>query len=164
MNILNIKSFLVFSLTGLLPLCGCLETMSYERSILLLPPAMENADSNNPPPEPVDPLDVLAAVEKIAAKAGLKPYTTGDEEASLLDIADSDLSGNANTDTINVTEWKHPDLPVYLTVTRKSDEILILLNHTPDASGKPDPDAVKLYKMIEKQLTVALAELRLPIE
>jgi len=142
-------------------LTGCVESTSYETSVSLLPTVIENTDPNTAPivREPVDPLDVRAAVEKIAGKAGLKPYLTGDEEASLLDIADSDLS-DQTTDTINVIEWKHPDLPVYLTLTRKNEEVLILLHHTPDASGKSNPDAAKLHKSIEKQLVKAVAELR----
>ena len=154
---MNTKLYiLVIIMTGLIFLPGCLESTSYERSVSLLPPMIENADPNIPAPEPIDPLDVLIAAEKIAGKAGLKPYAAGDDEASLLDIADSDLLDDTNGGKINVTEWKHPELPVYLTVTRKSEEVLILLNHTPDATGKPDPAAKKLFEFIQKQLAEKL--------
>ena len=135
---------------------GCQSPTMFETSVSLLPVTIESEDPNTPPVqvEPPDPLAVLIAVEKIAGKAGLKPYTSTYEEVSLLDMADSDdLLDDANRGTINVSEWKHPELPVYLTVTRKDEEILILLNHTPDAAGKPDTDAVKLFKAIGKQLS-----------
>ena len=145
---------LIIIAAGLLLFSGCLESTSYERSVSLLPAVVEGADPNIPAAEPVEPLDVLSAVEKIAGKAGLKPYTSSYEEVSLLDMADTDdLLGDANSDTINVSEWKHPELPVYLTITRKPDEILILLNHTPEAAGKPNSDAVKLFNAIQKQLS-----------
>ncbi|MBL7215206.1 MAG: hypothetical protein ISS71_05965 [Phycisphaerae bacterium] len=150
---MNKKIHILLIIAGvILFLCGCLESTSYERSISLLPPAMENTDPNIPPAEPVDPLDMLAAVEKIAGKAGLKPYTATSDEISLLDIADADLLDDTNSGKMNVTEWKHPELPVYLTVTRKTEEILILLNHTPDATGKPNRPAQKLFEAIQKQL------------
>ena len=134
-------------------LSGCQAPTTFETSISLLPPEVETADPNIPAPEPVDPLDVLIAVEKIASKAGLEPYTAGDDEAFLLDIADTDLLDESGSSSMNVTEWKHPNLPVYLTVTRKNEEILLLLNHTPDETGKPNPDAKKLFEVIQKQLT-----------
>lgn len=137
----------------LLLLPGCQTAATFETSVSLVPEVVENGDPNVPTSEPPDPLDVLIAVEKIAGKAGLKPYSTGQDETSLLDIADSDLMEDSQSDTVNVTEWKHPDLPVYLTVTRKTEEILILLNQAPDASGKLDPDAQKLFDSIRKQLT-----------
>lgn len=137
---------------GILLLSGCQMPTTFETSISLLPSEVETADPNVPIPEPVDPLDVLIAVEKVAGKAGLELYTADDDEMSLLDIADSDLLDNTNHSKMNVTEWKHPGLPVYLTVTRKSEEILILLNHTPDERGKPNPDAQKLFETIQKQL------------
>lgn len=150
---MNTKLYiLAITIATLLFLPGCQAPTTFETSISLLPAEIENADPNIPVPQPPDPLDILIAVEKIAGKAGLQPYTAGDDEASLLDIADSDLADDANNDKMNVTEWKHPDLPVYLTVTRKSDEILILLNHTPDASGKPNPAAQKLFESVQKQL------------
>ena len=140
-------------LAGTAFLCGCQAPTTFETSVSLLPAAVENVDPDAAPGEPVDPLDVLIAVEKIAGKAGLKPYRTAEDEASLLDIADSDLLDDTNSDTINVTEWKHPELGVYLTVTRKPEEILILLNHSPDASGKPNRAAQKLFDSLQKQLT-----------
>ncbi len=147
---MNTKIYLLLIIAGIiLFLSGCLEPTSYERSVSLLPAVIEGVDPNMPEP---DPLDVLAAAEKIAGKAGLKPYTASHEEVSLLDIADSGLLGETHSDEINVTEWKHPDLAVYLTVTRKPEEILILLNHTPDAAGKPNRPAQKLFESIQKQL------------
>ena len=146
---------LLIIMAGVAMFCGCQAPTMFETSVSLLPVTIESEDPNTPPVqvEPPNALDVLIAVEKIAGKAGLKPYTSSYEEVSLLDIADSDdLLDDANSDTINVSEWKHPELPVYLTVTRKDEEILILLNHTPDAAGKPNSDAVKLFKAIGKQL------------
>ena len=157
---MDIKILLLIIVSSFLFLAGCQAPTTFEKSISLLPPEVEIADPNVPAPEPVDPLDVLAAVEKIAGNAGLQPYTTGNDEASLLDIADSELLDDMNGSK-NVTEWKHPNLPVYLTITRKNEEILLLLNHTPDASGKPNSDAVKLYETIEKQLSQYLTDLEM---
>ena len=147
---------LLIIMAGVAMFCGCQAPTMFETSVSLLPVTIESEDPNTPPVqvEPPDALDVLVAVEKIAGKAGLKPYTSSYEEVSLLDMADSDdLLDDANTNTINVSEWKHPELPVYLTVTRKPEEILILLNHTPEAGGKANSDAVKLFKAIGKQLS-----------
>ncbi len=138
-------------------LAGCQTTStSFETSVPLTLAGVEKADPNTPAPDPVDPLDVLIAVEKVASKAKLLPYADEDDAASLLDIADSDLSDDTAAGIINQTEWKHPDLPVYLTVTRKSEEILILLNRIPDPDDKTETQAVKLYRMIEKQLSDSL--------
>ena len=64
---------LILSLS-LLP--GCQPSYSTEMSVALTPPpADEAADPNTPAPQPVDPLDVLATVEKIAGKNGLERYT-----------------------------------------------------------------------------------------
>lgn len=139
-------------MTGVVFLSGCQTPTTYEHAISLQLPPVEAVDPNAPAPKPIDPLDVLAAVETIAGQAGLKPYTAPEDETSLLDIADSDL-GNDTNDRKNVTEWKHPELPVYLTVIRKSDEVLILLNHTPEKTGKSNPAAKKLFDSIQKQLT-----------
>jgi len=137
---------------GLLFLSGCQRPTTFQHAISLhMPPPTEGCDPNMPAPEPIDPLDILSAIEKVAGKSGLKPYTASADEASLLDIADSDLLDDTSTSQ-NTTEWKHPDLAVYLTVIRKPDEILILLNHTPDEIGKTNPDAQKLFAMTEKQL------------
>jgi hypothetical protein len=152
MNGSRIKPVIIFAGAGLLWLWGCQAPRSFETSVSLLPPTMEDAALNTAAPEPTDPLEVPAAVETIAAKAGLKPYTTGEEETTLLDMADADLLGGAATPSLNITEYKHPELPVYLTVTRKPEEILILLNYTPDANGKINPEVEKLFKSIRKQL------------
>ena len=134
---------------------GCNPSYSTERVVSLVP--VENDDPNAIPAEPVDPLDVLIAVEKIAATNGLEMYETDDDEASLLDIADSDdLLDEGTSGTINVTHWRHPDLAVYLTVTRNPDDILLLLSHTPGEDGKPNPAAKKLYKILNKQLSTQL--------
>ena len=154
---MKMKCYMFMGIVGLALFSGCQMPTSYEMSVSLVPTATQ-ADPNAPAAKPVDPLDVLIATEKIAVKAGLKPYSTANDEASLLDIADSDLSDSADADVIKVTEWKHPDLPVYLTVTRKNDEILILLSGTPDASGKMDADTARLYKNIATQLSEKLAD------
>lgn len=139
-------------------LAGCQTTStSFETAVPLTPADLAIADPNTPAPDPVDPLDVLITVEKIAVKAKLLPYADEDDAASLLDIADSDLSGDTAAGIINQTEWKHPDLPIYLTVTRKSGEILILLNRIPDLDGQTETQSVKLYRTIEKQLSDSLA-------
>ncbi len=147
---MNTKNIILLFSTGLLMLSGCQVSTSYETSIPLV---VESTDPNVPP-ERIDPLSVLAAVEKVAAKANMKPYTPSYEEVSLLDMADTDdLLDDVGESAINISEWKRPDLPVYLTVTRNRDEILILLNHTPDEAGKVNPDAQKLFESIQKQLT-----------
>jgi hypothetical protein len=142
---------LAMGLAAICLLSGCQTATSFETSVSLTSPPIEN-DPNVPAPKPVDPLDVLIALEKIAADSGLEPSTAGEDEASLLDIADSDLSENSDPGIIHVTEWKHPELPVYLTVTRKSEEILILLHQTLDADGQTNPDAAKQFIAIQKQL------------
>lgn len=152
MNGSRIKPVIIFAGAGLLWFWGCQSPRSFETSVSLLPPAVEGNETDASLTEPVEPLEMPAIVEKIAANAGLKPYTTGEEETSLLDMADADLLGSAGTSSLNVTEYKHPELTVYLTVTRKPEEVIILLNHTPDASGKINPDAEKLFKSIRKQL------------
>ncbi len=138
---------------------GCNPSYSTERVISLVPAVDETADPNAVAAEPVDPLDVLIVVEKIAAANGLEMYQTADEEASLLDIADSDdLLDADDSGTINVTHWRHPELPVYLTVTRNPDDILLLLNHTPNEAGKPTPEAKKLYETLGEQLNAQLPQ------
>lgn len=148
--------YLLFVLLALcvLSVPGCQPSYSTEMTISLTPPVMdEAADPNTPVPELVDPLDILAEVEKIAAANDLEHYSPDDVETSLLDIADTDdLLADNPTAAANITHWKHTELPVYLTVTRNPEDILLLISHTPDENGKPNPDAKKLYQTLQKQL------------
>ncbi len=149
-------SWLLFVLLVLCVLAtpGCQPSYSTEMNISLTAPEIaESADPDTPAPQPIDPLDVLAAVEKIAGSNGLERYTPDDIETSLLDIADTDnLLDDSPTASANVTYWKHTELPVYLTITRNPEDILLLLSHTPDEKGKPNPEAKKLYQTLQKQL------------
>ena len=149
---------------GLLFLSGCQTPTTFQHVISLHIPPAGYTDPNVPEAKPIDPLDILSAIEKTAGKTGLKPYTTNADEASLLDIADSDLTDDMNNGKMNVTEWKHPELPVYLTITRKAEEILILLNHTSDTAGKPNPAAQKLFESIQKQLKEMIENWKFPTD
>lgn len=131
---------------------GCQPSYSTEMVISLSPKNVD-MEPDAPTAESLDPLDVLVVVEKIAAANSLKIYETDNDEKSLLDIADSDdLMDESSSKTVNITYWQHPNLPVYLTVTRNPNEILLLLNHTPDESGKASPEAKKLYDTLNTEL------------
>ncbi|HOK94771.1 MAG TPA: hypothetical protein PK052_05345 [Anaerohalosphaeraceae bacterium] len=129
-------------------LAGCQPSYSAEMSIPL-----SAADRQT---LPIQPLDVQAAVEKIAAAAGLVPYTARAEEEDLLSIADSEqLNPAAPADSARL--WKHPEQPVFLSLTRHPGEFVVLANYA--RAGKTDPKAVKVYKALEKQLSALPASL-----
>ena len=143
-------SILVCGVLALLALWGCQESYTAEMSIPLA--------AANPQTRPINPLDVQIAVEKIAAGAGLAPYTAQADEEDLMSVADDELLNGASA--ASVRTWKHPRHPVFLSMTRQSGEILLLLNCPQDSN--PDADAVKLYKSLEKQLSVLPAKLITP--
>jgi hypothetical protein len=93
---------------------------------------------------PINPLDVMVAIETVAADNGLKPWVDPLDNDDLLGLADETASNSA------VRTWHHPDYPVYLSATRHKNEILLLLNWPSEAD--PDPKAQKLFSAIRTQL------------
>lgn len=136
------KSLIVLPL--ILILSACQAPM---RSLELSVPLQVSADAQT---KPVNALDVLVAVETIAADNGLKPYTEQSAADDILGMADMDTASNAA-----VQSWRHPDLPVYLTATRHKSEILVLLNVPADAA--PNPAAQKLFSSLKSQLAEKLS-------
>lgn len=141
------SSILVCGVLVLLALAGCQESYNAEMSIPLT--------AANPQARPINPLDVQIAVEKIAGGAGLVPYTAQADEEDLMSVADDELLNGASAASIRT--WKHPQHPVFLSMTRQTGEFILLLN-CPQGSN-PDSDAVKLYKSLENQLSVLPAKL-----
>lgn len=137
---------------ALLLFAGCQPSYSTEMSI-----SLESAVTNETaqtPSESVDPIDILVTIGKIARDNGLQMQTPDTDEASLLDMADTEeLLSNPTTQVDNTTHYQHPDLPVFLTVTRNQTEFLLLIHHAPDENGIPNPDAQKLYNTLQEQLT-----------
>jgi hypothetical protein len=99
---------------------------------------------------PINPLDVLVAVETVAANNGLKPWVDPLDNDDLLGLAD-DAPSNTASQT-----WRHPDHPVYLTATRHKNEILLLLNRPSDAD--PNPKGQKLFTIVRTQLMQAMEQ------
>jgi hypothetical protein len=133
-------------------LTGCQPSYTAEMTIPLI-----QSDAENEKTKSVDVYDVLAEVEKIASRGGLKPYTAPSEEINLLDLADTDnLTDSAVPTNPTLTRtFKHPDCPLYLSFTRQSEEIILVLN-TP--TPKPAKDEANLYNTLHKQLTTELPE------
>ena len=105
---------------GLLLFSGCQPSYSTEMSISLQPAATDKASAEQS--KPVNALDTLVVVEKIVAANNLKRYTPDTTETFLLDLADTDdLMEDGNSTMTNTTHYKHPDLPVYLSVTPKPE-------------------------------------------
>ncbi|MCI0498290.1 MAG: hypothetical protein L0Y36_01225 [Planctomycetales bacterium] len=144
---MNTHSLILVTIAACLFLfSGCQSSYTIETSI---PLAAADAQT-----KPVNPLDAQAAVEKIAAGAGLVPCAADEAEDDLLTLADNELLG-AGPAAASARTWKHPDHPVFLSMTRQSGEILLLLNCAPKAK----PRAVRLYKSLEKQLSALPAAL-----
>jgi hypothetical protein len=149
---MNIRFFILPAIaSAVLFISGCQPSYSAEMSIPL--------GAADPQTRPVNPLDVQAAVEKIAADAGLVPYTAQAAEEDLMSIADDELLNSASAGT-SARTWKHPQHPVFLSMTRQAGEIVLLLNCPPDAN--PLADAIKLYKSLQKQLSALPATLITP--
>lgn len=120
-------------------LCSCQPSVrTLELSVPLQAPADVQAN-------PVSALDVLVAVETVAAHNGLKPYIEQTEDDDILGLADIDEAAGGNIRT-----WRHPDLPIYLTATRHKNEVVLLLNTPADAPK--NPKAQKLFATLKTQL------------
>lgn len=140
-------------MTALLPLllCSCTPPVrTMELSIPLTAPMQPQTEAQSAPTKPVNALDVLVAIETVAADNGLQPYTDASGSEDILGLADID--GDANT---LVRSWRHPDLPVFLTATRQKSEILVLLNYPAEAAD--NPAAQKLFKAVRTELAEKLA-------
>ena len=99
-------------------------------------------------PQPAaDPLDVQIAVEKIVSNAGLKPEAPNAAESDLFSMVDDTIGSPAS----NTRTWKHPEYPLYLSMTPHDGEFVLLLNYA--AEGNADSNAVKVYKYLEEQLS-----------
>lgn len=112
-----------------------------------IPLAGGSAARSSEPKAAADPLDVQAAVEKIAGAAGLKPEAQNTAESDLFSMVDDTI----NTSSANTRTWKHPAYPVFLSMTRHEGEFVLLLNYAPE--GKANSNATKLYKSLEQQLS-----------
>lgn len=152
--------YLLMVLIAVLPLllCSCqVPTRTMELSVPLTAPAPQDSQSIEIQTKPVNALDVLVAVETVAADNGLKPYTEQTADDDILGLADIDDSSNSA-----VQSWRHPELPVYLTATRHKTEILILLNSPADAPHNPRTQ--KLFSTIKSQLTENLSPFLTPAD
>lgn len=103
----------------------------------------------------INPLDVLVAVETVAADNGLKPWVDPLDNDDLLGLADDAAYDSA------VQTWRHPEYPVYLSATRHKGEILLLLNWPSDANA--DAKARKLFMAVKAQLTKQMSPFLNPV-
>jgi len=140
-------------LLSLLMLASCQAPRTLEMSIPLSHtqsvPSDADAKEMTLVVTPINPLDVLVAVETVASDNGLKPWTDPLDNDDLLGLADDSAANTA------VQTWRHPEYPVYLTATRHKNEIVLLLNRPSEADT--NAKAQKLFVTVRTDLLKQMA-------
>lgn len=138
---------LLLAFVGLISLTGCQE--SYTAELAITPATPEDALK-------ITPFDVMRRIDRIAGNMGLKPYTPPRVEDDLLDMADSDdLTGQMTSSNKASKAYKHPQFELYMTATRHTGEVVVLLNMPVE---KPTKTELKLYVLLKDELTKKLPE------
>lgn len=142
-NVYMIAIFLAALFCG-----GCEESYRMEVAV-----PVGGSASTHTETQTADPLEVQIAVEKIASANGLKTYIEQAHQEDLFRVVDDVI----DTSSANTRTWKHSEHPVFLSMTRHKGEFVLLLNY---AQGeKPNPNAQRIYRALEKQLRALPVEL-----
>lgn len=136
---------IMLAIFWVLLLTGCQE--SYTAELAITPATPEDALK-------ITPFDVMRRIDRIAGNMELKPYTPPRAEDDLLDMADSDDLTGVMTPTSKASKaYKHPQFELYMTATRHSGEVVVLLNMPVE---KPTKTELKLYTLLKDELTKKL--------